>query len=128
VKNIGSIIGFAIAGMFVMSVWGAFVEAYGIFGGWFAGLIIISIMWFMNHFLGLVANEGAFVDMAAGIAITGTLRDVFLKGVQAGIDSLPTLAFVAIGAAIGGITAVAVEKMWAERDAAILAKSKEISM
>jgi len=38
VKNIGSIIGFAIAGIFVMSVWGAFAEAYGIFGGWFAGL------------------------------------------------------------------------------------------
>ncbi|MCG1012452.1 hypothetical protein JT739_07545, partial [Tepidanaerobacter sp. GT38] len=60
--------------------------------------------------------------------ITGTLRDIFLKGVQAGIDSLPTLVFVAIGAAIGGITAVAVEKMWAERDAAVSAKSKEISM
>ena len=91
-KNIGSIIGFAIAGIFVMSVWGAFAEAYGIFGGWFAGLAIISIMWFMNHFLELVANEGAFVDMAAGIAVTGTLRDVFLNGPQAGIDSLPTLA------------------------------------
>lgn len=56
---------------------GAFAEAYGIFGGWFAGLAIISIMWFMNHFLGLVANEGAFVDMAAGIAVTGTLRTYF---------------------------------------------------
>jgi hypothetical protein len=122
VKNIGSIIGFAIAGIFVMSVWGAFAEAYGIFGGWFAGLAIISIMWFMNHFLGLVANEGAFVDMAAGIAVTGTLRDVFLNGPQAGIDSLPTLAFVAIGAVLAGVTAVAIEKMWAERDAAVSAK------
>jgi len=82
----------------------------------------------LNHFLGLVANEGAYVDMAAGIAITGTLRDVFLKGVQAGIDSVPTLVFVAIGAAIGGITAVAIEKMWAERDAAVSAQSKDISM
>ena len=127
-KNIGSIIGFAIAGIFVMSVWGAFAEAYGIFGGWFAGLIIISIMWFMNHFLVLVANEGALVDMAAGIGICGTMRDVFLHGPQAGIDSLPTLAFVAIGAVIAGITAVAVEKVWAERDAAASAKSKDISM
>ena len=49
-ENLSSIIGFAIAGIFVMSVWGAFAEAYGIFGGWFAGLMIISIMWFMNHF------------------------------------------------------------------------------
>jgi hypothetical protein len=125
VKNLGSIIGFAIAGIFVMSVWGAFAEAYGIFGGWFAGLMIISIMWFMNHFLGLVANEGAIVDMAAGIGICGTMRDVFLQGPQAGINSLPTLAFVIIGAIIGGMAAVAVEKVWAERDAA---KTKDISM
>jgi len=69
-------------------------------------------MWFMNHFLELVANEGAFVDIAAGIAVTGTLRDVFLNGPQAGIDSLPTLAFVAIGAVLAGVTAVAIEKMW----------------
>ena len=116
-KNLGSIIGFAIAGIFVMSVWGAFAEAYGIFGGWFAGLMIISIMWFMNHFLGLVANEGAFVDMAAGIGIAGTMKDVFLNGVEAGIASLPTLLFVVIGAIIGGTCAVAVEKYWAEKDA-----------
>lgn len=125
-KNLGSIIGFAIAGIFVMSVWGAFSDAYGIFGGWFAGLMIISIMWFMNHFLGLVANEGAFVDMAAGIGIVGTMRDVFLKGAQAGVESLPTLGFVIIGAILGGIAAVAVEKTWAQRDAAI--KSKDIPM
>jgi hypothetical protein len=116
VKNLSSIIGFAIAGIFVMSVWGAFAEAYGIFGGWFAGLMIISIMWFMNHFLGVVVNEGAFVDMAAGIGICGTMRDVFLLGPEAGIASLPTLAFVAIGAVLAGITAVAIEKMWKEKD------------
>jgi hypothetical protein len=116
-KSLGSIIGFAIAGIFVMSVWGAFAGAYGIFGGWFAGLAIISIMWFLNHFLDLTANEGAFVDMAAGIGICGTLKDVFLNGVGAGIASLPTLAFVAIGAVLGGLAAVAVEKMWAEEEA-----------
>lgn len=116
-KRLGSIIGFAIAGIFVMSVWGAFAEAYGIFGGWFAGLAIISIMWFLNHFLDLTANEGAFVDMAAGIGICGTLKDVFLNGVEAGIASLPTLAFVAIGAVLGGLAAVAVEKVWEEEEA-----------
>ena len=116
-KSLGSIIGYAIAGIFVMSVWGAFAEAYGIFGGWFAGLAIISIMWFLNHFLDLTANEGAFVDIAAGIGICGTFKDVLLNGVGAGIASMPTLAFVAIGAAAAGLTAVAVEKMWAEEAA-----------
>lgn len=124
VKNLGSIIGFAIAGIFVMSVWGAFADAYGIVGGWFAGFIIISVMWFLNHFLGLIANEGAVVDMALGIGIAGTMRDVFLKGSAAGVASLPTLAFVVIGGIIGGTVAVAVEKTWAERDAS----KKDISM
>lgn len=113
-KNLGSIIGFSIAGIFVMSVWGAFDGAYGIWGGWFAGLAIISIMWFINHYLGVVTNEGAFVDMAAGIAICGTMRDVFLYGSQAGADSLPTLLCVAIGAILGGACAVAIEKQWAQ--------------
>jgi len=125
VKRLGSIIGFAIAGIFVMSVWGAFADAHGIGGGWFSGLIIISIMWFLNHYLGLVANEGAFVDMAAGIAVTGTMKDVFLQGTQAGIDSLPTLACVAIGAILAGFTSVAVEKMWAEKTK--VSESKDVS-
>lgn len=115
-KNIGSILGFAIAGIFVMSVWGAFADAYGIVGGWFSGLIIISVMWFLNHHLGLISNEGAFVDMALGIGITGTMRDVFLHGTTAGINSLPTLGCVILGGIIGGTVAVAVEKLWAERD------------
>lgn len=113
-KNLGSIIGYAISGIFVMSVWGAFAEAYGIFGGWFAGLAIISTMWFLNHFLDLTANDGAFVDIAAGIGICGTFKDILLNGADAGIASLPTLTFVAIGAAAAGLTAVAIEKMWAE--------------
>ncbi len=117
-KKIGSILGYAIAGIFVMSVWGAFVETYGIGGGWFSGFIIISVMWFLNHYIGLIANEGAAVDMALGIGITGTMRDVFLKGTQAGIESLPTLACVIIGGIIGGSMAVAIEKMWAEKNKA----------
>ena len=63
---------------------------------------------------GVVVNEGAFVDMAAGIGICGTMRDVFLLGPEAGIASLPTLAFVAIGA-FAGITAVAIEKCGKKR-------------
>lgn len=122
-KRLGSIIGFAIAGIFVMSVWGSFAGAYGIFGGWFAGLAIISIMWFLNHFLNLTANDGAFVDMAAGIGICGTMRDVFLHGADAGIASLPTLAFVMIGAVLGGLAAVGVEKVWAEE-----ASKKDIAL
>ncbi|MBM7613767.1 Lin0368 family putative glycerol transporter subunit [Alkaliphilus hydrothermalis] len=115
-KHVSTMIGTAIAGMFVMSVWGAFVEQGGIIGGWFAGLIIIGTMWLMNHYLGLINNDGAFVDMACGIGMAGFMRGVFENGIQVGIDSLPTLGLVILGGALGGFAAFKVEKYWAERD------------
>ncbi len=115
-KHVGTIIGSAIAGMFVMSVWGAFVEQGGVIGGWFAGLIIIGTMWLMNHYVGVINNDGAFVDMACGIGMAGLMRDVFSKGMQTGIDSLPTLGLVILGGALGGFAAFKVEQHIAERD------------
>jgi hypothetical protein len=112
-KHVGTILGTAIAGIFVMSVWGAFVGEHGIGGGWFAGLIIIGSMWYLNHFLGLIHNPGAFVDMALGIGIAGFTRDIFMKGIDAGIDSLPTLGVVLLGGLCGGIAAVLVERQMA---------------
>lgn len=109
-KHLGTILGSAIAGIFVMSVWGAFVEAYGIGGGWFAGLIIIGSMWYLNHYLGIHKNDGAWVDMALGIGMVGLTRGMFEQGIQAGIDSLPTLAVVLVGGAFGGITAALIQK------------------
>lgn len=109
-KHVGTILGTAIAGMFVMSIWGAFANAYGIGGGWFAGLIIIGTMWFLNHFVGVTNNDGAWVDMAVGIGVAGTMRDVFMKGGSAFTDSLPTLLIVIAGGIAGGLAAVALEK------------------
>lgn len=104
-KNLGTVLGAAIAGIFAMSVWGAFTDAYGIAGGWFAGLIIIGTMWTMNHYIGIINCDGAFVDMGLGIGVAGFIKDLVLNGAQAGMDSLPTLVLVLIGGAIGGITA-----------------------
>lgn len=116
-KHVGTMIGAAIAGMFVMSVWGAFVDQAGIIGGWFAGLIIIGTMWLMNHNLGLINNDGAFVDMACGIGVAGYMKGIFVDGIQVGIDSLPTLLLVLLGGALGGFMAVQVEKYWAQKKA-----------
>lgn len=115
-KHIGTIIGTAIAGIFVMSVWGAFAEAYGIAGGWFAGLLIIGTMWFLNHAIGLINNEGAFVDMAAGIGMAGTMRDVFLNGADAFVTALPTLIVVLVGGIAGGIMAAKLEKYLSSKE------------
>lgn len=117
-KVFKTMIGACIAGMIVMSVWGAFTKSYGLVGGWFASLIIIGTMWFMNHYIGLIDNEadGAWVDMALGIAITGTMRDVFLAGtITPLINALPTLVFVVIGGTIGGACAALIEKNMAQK-------------
>lgn len=114
-KHVGTIIGSAIAGIFVMSVWGAFAGAYGIGGGWFAGLIIIGTMWHLNHYIGVHNNEGSWVDMALGIGVCGMARGMFENGFQAGVESLPTLGVVLLGGICGGFMAVQMEKVMAER-------------
>lgn len=111
-KFIRSTIGYMIAGMIVMSVWGAFADAYGIAGGFFAAVIIIGPMWFMNHYLGLIKHDAdsAFVDMGLGIAICGIFRDAFLNGFSGITDSLPTILLVIVGASLGGWVAAKVEE------------------
>jgi len=120
-KFIRSVVGFTIAGMIVMSVWGDWVGRYGNLGGWFAALAIIAPMWFLNHYIGLIDNDAdhAFVDMAWGIAWTGTLRDTWTpilkgEGVGAGLDAfvsaLPTIACLAAGAALAAIAINAFNK------------------
>ncbi len=114
-KHVGTIIGTAIAGMFVMSVWGAFAGEYGIGGGWFAGFAIIGTMWFMNHWIGIINNDGAFVDMATGIGVAGLMRGVFEQGAQVGFDAVPTLLVTLAGGAFGGFMAVKMEEMLAAK-------------
>ncbi|HFI0257030.1 TPA: hypothetical protein ACGOVD_001721 [Streptococcus suis] len=111
-KFVRSTLGYMIAGMIVMSVWGAFANAYGIVGGYFAAFIIIGPMWFMNHYLGLIKHDpdSAFVDMGLGIAICGIFRDAFLYGFSSVADSLPTMLLVIVGAVLGGLVAAKVEE------------------
>lgn len=118
-KNLSTVIGGAIASIFVMGVWGKFAESYGIAGGWFAALIIIGTMWFLNHHIGIMHNseEGAWVDMALAIAVCGTLIPVFSTGsIKPVIDSMPTLIIVILGGIAGGITAAKLKKEVVKED------------
>lgn len=111
-KFVRSTLGYMIAGMIVMSVWGAFATAYGIAGGYFAALIIIGPMWFMNHYLGLIKHDSdsAFVDMGLGIALCGIFRDAFMNGFSTVMDSVPTILLVILGAVLGGLFAAKIEE------------------
>ena len=121
-KFFRSTLGFMIVGLFVGGVWGVFAEKYGIAGGWFAALALIGPMWFLNHYVGLITNEGdgSFVDMGLGVGIACFMRDTFKLGISSAVESLPTLLLVAAGAVIGGIVAAAIERH--------MAKEKEVEV
>ncbi|HMM19213.1 MAG TPA: hypothetical protein PKA10_00655 [Selenomonadales bacterium] len=129
--NFRTIVGSAIAGIFVMSVWGAFAAKYGIAGGWFAGFIIIGTAWFFNHCLGVIDNQAgaAPVDQALGIGIAGSMRDVFMAGsISPLIESLPTLLFVGLGGIAGAVCAAMFQQDLAKaRSAAAKAQSEATS-
>lgn len=117
-----STLGYMIAGMIVMSVWGWLAGSYGMLGGFVGAILIIGPMWYMNHYVGLIQNDddAAFVDMALGIAVTGVMRDVFSAGSNAGavfVDTLPTLGLVVLGGIIGGVVAALIEKDMAKKAA-----------
>lgn len=114
-KFFRSVLGYAIAGMFVMSVWGpmASLESFGIIGGWFAAFVIIAPMWFLNHFVGLIPHDAdsGIVDQGVGIGIAGVFRQVFTAGNLDGLmASLPTLGLVVLGGALGGYVAAKIEE------------------
>lgn len=129
-KFFRSTLGFMIVGLFVGGVWGTFSGEYGIAGGWFAALILIGPMWFLNHYVGLIINDAdsAFVDMGLGVGIACFMRDTFKLGVGSAIESLPTLLLVAAGAVIGGIVAAAVERHMAKEKEVQISQNENVNI
>lgn len=109
-KRIKSVVGYTLAGLIVMSVWGE-IGQVGILGGFVAAIIIIGPLWFLNHYLNLTSNEEgvAFVDMGLAIGICGIARDSFIHGSQQLVAALPTISLVVIGAVVGGILSAKIE-------------------
>lgn len=105
-RKVGSFIGGAIGGMFVFGIWPAMWQTYGVFGGWIAGFIIISISWFLCHYVGVIDNKpgAATVDMACGIAMSGTVWLMVKDGLSLAL-AIPTIILCMIGGALGGLVA-----------------------
>jgi hypothetical protein len=112
-KYLGTMVGGAIAGVFVFNVWGilAGTEALGDAGGWLGGLLIVGFIWTVNHYIGAYQlPEGAApVDMAIAIGVAGTMQGVFNPDVASITTALPTLFWVAVGSILGGIFAAMVQ-------------------
>lgn len=117
-KFVRSTLGYMLAGMLVMSIWGKVYDlGVGTFGGILAGFLIIGVAWFLNHHLGLIYHgpQSGFVDLGLGVGMTGLFRDMWKDvlsngSVNALVDAIPTLVLVAIGGALGGAIAALVER------------------
>ncbi|PIE04474.1 MAG: hypothetical protein CSA76_04045 [Spirochaetales bacterium] len=109
-KHLGTLFGAMVAGILVFAVWGGLAQQYGWMGGWLAGLVTISLGWGLNHFCGAITNKpgAAWVDMALGIAVAGMTMGMF-KGLNI-IHSVPTIFFLGLGGALGGLVAGIITK------------------
>ena len=105
-KYLSTFCGAAICGGFAFGIWPELWKTYGIMGGWLAATLIIGIMWYMNHYNGVISNpEGKiWLDQgwcigAAGIA-WGIVR--FRGDISAFMLAVPTLVCCLIGGALAG--------------------------
>ncbi|MGM0501066.1 MAG: Lin0368 family putative glycerol transporter subunit [Bacillota bacterium] len=115
-KYLGTLVGGAIAGVFVFSIWGLFVESFGTAGGWLGGPLVVGLAWALNHYVGAfhLPDGAVAVDMAVAIGVAGTMNGVF-SGQPIG-PALPTLLWMAVGAVLGGVFAAVVTNVIAENE------------
>lgn len=106
-KYLSTFIGSAICGGFAFGIWPEMWKSYGLLGGWFAAVLIISIMWYMNHYKGAILNPAGKIWLDQGWAIGaagitwGVVR--FRGELSAVLSALPTLAFCIIGGILAGL-------------------------
>ena len=112
-KKLSSFIGAAIIGALVFGIWPEMWKSYGIFGGWVAAAVLVSIGWYMNHRLEVIDNPSgeAWVDMgwAVGASGIGWALVRFYPDCSF-THALPTLVCCLIGGGLGGLAAEAVKK------------------
>jgi len=55
----------------IYMMWGKMVDTWGAIGGWMAAGFIVGTAWTLNHGVGLIVQQGAWIDMAwaAGIGL-----------------------------------------------------------
>lgn len=106
--------GSAICAALVYGVWPEMWKSYGIMGGWLAGALLISISWYMNHWIGIIHNpeEKLWVDQGWAVGIGGIVWALtrFQGGFPAFKQCLPTLICCLIGGALAGLAASVIKK------------------
>lgn len=119
-RHVSTFIGGAIAGSLSFGIWPEMWKSYGILGGFCTATVVIGIMWYMNHWLGVIENAPGKLWVDQGLPIMGA-------GIAWGVvrfyphthvaQILPTLVCCVIGGALAGWAAHHVKQVvpgWAE--------------
>jgi hypothetical protein len=112
-KYVSTAIGTAITGAMGFAIWPVLWQTWGIIGGYMAAILVVPVMWYMNHRCGLIYNrdDAAWVDMAWGIALGGVVWSIVRRDMSVDIrQALPTLVCALIGGGMGGVAAEMVKR------------------
>ena len=112
-KLLATFIGSAVCGALVFGIWPEMWKSYGIMGGWLAATIVISVTWYMNHWLGIISNPDGtiWIDQGWAVGTSGVAWAMvrFYPGAKF-IECVPTLCCCLVGGALAGFVASHVKK------------------
>ena len=113
-KHLSTFIGGAIVGSLSFGIWPEMWKTYGIMGGFLTATVVIGIMWYMNHWLGVMDNPKGklWIDQGFPIAASGIVWGLvrFYPNSQF-THIFPTLICCLIGGALAGWAAHAVKQV-----------------
>lgn len=113
-KHLSTFIGSAICGGFAFCIWPELWKSYGIIGGWLAATLLIGIMWYMNHYNGIINNPNGkiWLDQGWCIGVAGIAWGVvrFKGDISMVLTALPTLACCLVGGGLAGATLWYIQK------------------
>ncbi len=105
-------IGSAICGALVFAIWPEMWKTYGIMGGWLAATILISISWYMNHWLGVIDNPEGKIWVDQGFAVCSAgIAWAIVRFDAIPLQCLPTLICLALGGALAGWATIYVKQV-----------------
>ena len=113
IKHVSTAIGAAIIGAMGFAIWPVLWQTFGVMGGYLASVLVVSVMFYMNHWCGLMHNEegAAWVDMAWGVAIAGVTWGLVKRDMDVHFNKcIPTLVVAICGGTAGGVMAAAIKK------------------
>jgi hypothetical protein len=110
-RLVATAIGGAICGALCFGIWPEMWKTYGIMGGWITAAIVISICWYMNHWLGVVWNEKGRIWVDQGWAVSSAgIAWAMVRFNSQFRQAVPAILCCLAGGALAGVAAAQVKK------------------